>query len=116
MPSTFNDVELLDRVGDDPEFLADMVQMLGDDGRKLMTELHAAISANDVPAVTHNAHTLKGMISNFSATAAQESALAIERMGRSGDIANAAETARTLEHQLDVLIIELQDWVKARSS
>jgi HPt (histidine-containing phosphotransfer) domain-containing protein len=116
MPSTFNDVDLLDRIGGDAEFLAEMVQMLDDDGHKLMTQLHTAIAASDVSAVTHHAHTLKGMVSNFSATAAQESALAIERMGRSGDIVNAAQTAGALEQQLNALIAELQEFVKQGSA
>src|SRR6185503_19242852 len=59
----FDEKELLDRVDNDWEFLADTVQMLETDGRALMVEIRRAADAGDAPTLGRAGHTIKGMIS-----------------------------------------------------
>jgi HPt (histidine-containing phosphotransfer) domain-containing protein len=111
----FDEAELLERVDNDVEFLADTVQMLESDGRALMVELKAAVAAGDAPTVGRTAHTLKGMISNFCSPAVQALALAAETGGKAGDVAGAAAASAKLEPELEALTAELVAFVRARS-
>ena len=114
MPPAFDQTQLLDRVGNDMDFLAETVEMLASDGRTLVSEIRAAIAAGDAPALGRSAHALKGMISNFCAPAAQDAALAMEKLGKSGDLAAAPRAADALGTQVESLITELQKFVGAR--
>src|SRR5438128_2052533 len=96
MPQLFDETELLARVDNDVAFLAETVEMLQTDGRALLADVHRAIAAGDAASVGRAAHALKGMVSNFCAPAAQESALQVERLGKSGDLASAAAAASAL--------------------
>jgi HPt (histidine-containing phosphotransfer) domain-containing protein len=111
----FDEAELMDRVDDDVEFLADTVQMLETDGRALMVELKTAVVSGDAPAIGRTAHTLKGMISNFCAPAVQTLALDVEAAGKAGDGAGAAAASAKLGPALESLIVELAAFVRARS-
>lgn len=113
MPAAFDHVELLERAGNDMGFLSETVEMLASDGRALMAAIRSAIRAGDAAALGRSAHALKGMISNFCAPAAQESALGMERHGKSGDLAAAAQAADALAGQVESLIAELQQFVGA---
>lgn len=115
MATAFNETELLERVDNDVAFLAETVQMLESGGRTLFAELRAAVAAGDAPGVGRSAHALKGMISNFCSAATQESALVLERMGKSGDLAAAQPALESLGAQLEALTAELVAFVKARS-
>ena len=115
MPRTFDEKELLERVDNDWEFLGDTVQMLADDGPNLLSDIRRAVEAGDAPGVGRAAHTLKGMISNFCAAEAQSGALAVEQLGKSGDLAAVAPALQTLETQLNALIADLNGFVATRA-
>ncbi len=115
MAAAFDEAELLDRVGNDIAFLGDTVQMLADDGRALMDEVRRAVAAGDAPALGRSAHALKGMISNFCAPDTQQSALELERMGRSGDLAAAPAAVERLQSRLQALTAELLEFVRVRA-
>jgi two-component system, sensor histidine kinase and response regulator len=115
MANSFDETELLERVDNDMSFLAETVEMLVGDGRKLMSDVQRAIAAGDAAAVGRSAHALKGMISNFCAPDAQQCALDVERLGKGADLASAPAAAKKLEASLESLIEELQQFVQARS-
>ena len=115
MAQLFDEAELMERVDDDVEFLADTVQMLEADGRALMVELKAAAASGDAPAVGRIAHVLKGMVSNFCSPAVQTLALEVEKAGKAGDGAGATAASAKLEPGLEALIVELVAFVRARS-
>ena len=115
MSRTFDEKELLERVDNDWDFLGDTVQMLADDGPNLLTDIRRAAEAGDAPGVGRAAHTLKGMISNFCAAEAQFGALAVEQLGKSGDLSNVAPALQTLETQLTALIADLNGFVATRA-
>jgi HPt (histidine-containing phosphotransfer) domain-containing protein len=115
MSRTFDEKELLERVDNDWEFLGDTVQMLADDGPGLLADIRRSVEAGDAPGVGRAAHTLKGMISNFCAAEAQSGALAVEQMGKSGDLSNVAPALQALETQLTALIADLNGFVATRA-
>ena len=115
MPNTFDREELLAQVDGDLEFLAETVQMLADDGPRLMADVSAALAAGDAPAVGRAAHTLKGMIGNFCAAEVQASALAVEQAGKAGELAVAASAVDMLALQLGDLIAELVAFIDSRA-
>src|SRR3954467_653182 len=116
MPKLFDDKELLERVDNDWDFLNETVQMLNTDGRSLMDEVRKAADASDAAALSRSAHTLKGMISNFCAPAAHESAFEVEQLGKGGDLTGAPAAVATLATQLEALISELNVFVASKSA
>jgi len=115
MAAAFDESELLDRVGNDITFLGETVQMLADDGVALMEEVRRAVAVGDSLALARSAHALKGMISNFCAPDAQQSAFELERMGRGGDLAAAPAAVEQLQGRLRALTAELIEFVRVRS-
>ena len=109
MTAPFDQAELMERVDDDMEFLAETVEMLDDDAPGLIEQIRAAVAAGDAEALTHSAHTLKGMLGNFCAPAAFESARKLEFMGRENDLAGAPGELKESER----LTTELRDALHA---
>ena len=103
MSEPFDKAELMERVDDDMEFLEETVEMLDEDAPGLIDQIRAAVDAGDAEALTHSAHTLKGMLGNFCAPAAFESARKLEFMGREATLDGAAaglEEAERLTNEL----------------
>ena len=115
MPRVFDEKELLERIDNDWDFLADTVQMLESDGRALLDEIRRANEAGDAPAVGRAAHTLKGMISNFCAAGPQANAFEVEKIGKSGDLASAPAAVKVLGDALERLIKELNEFLATRT-
>jgi HPt (histidine-containing phosphotransfer) domain-containing protein len=111
MATLFDEAELLERVDHDWEFLGETVDMLVADGPALFQELRQAMNASDAAAVGRAAHTLKGMIANFCATVPLETAFALERLGKAGDLSAAPPVLAELEGQLHTLTEQLQTLV-----
>ena len=116
MSPVFDEKELLDRIDNDWEFLAETVQMLSTDGRALMAEVRRASDAGDAATLGRAAHTLKGMISNFCSPTTQASAFAVEKIGKEGDLSSAPKAVTVLETDLDALIAALNGFVATRSA
>ena len=114
MPRAFDGPELLDRVDNDWEFLGETVRMLEADGPALLEELRRCADAGDAPSVGKAAHTLKGMVSNFCAPDAQAGALAVEQMGKSGDLSALRPALERLETRVRSLVADLNDFLEAR--
>jgi two-component system, sensor histidine kinase and response regulator len=115
MPRTFDEKELLDRIDNDWEFLGDATRMLAADAPLLLADIRRAVQSGDATLVGSAGHTLKGMISNFCAPDAQASAMAVEQIGKGGDLSNAAPTLHELETHLNALIVELTEYVAIRA-
>jgi two-component system, sensor histidine kinase and response regulator len=116
MPRAFDEAELLGRVDHDWAFLGETVQMLVADGPALLAAVRQSADAGDATALTHSAHTLKGMLSNFCAPDATASALAVEQLGRAGDLSAVEPALQALEARTSVLIADLTDFVATRAS
>ena len=115
MASTFNENELMDRVDNDLEFLAEALQMLQCDGPSAMQQIRDALAAGDAPSLGRAAHALKGIVSNFCSPQTQASALEVEQMGKKGDLSAAPGAVTILGDRLEALLGELTAFVKERT-
>lgn len=91
---------LLDRVGDDPEFLQELAQMFLEQRQRMLSEINSALHAGDAGALARAAHTLKGCIGNLGAEAAFQFALKLELLGRNGQLSEARQLACELESEV----------------
>jgi PAS domain S-box-containing protein len=98
----------LSRVGGDFELLQEVVGLFLDDYPRALEKIRSAVAANDASGVEHNAHSLKGSVSTFGATDVFESALALEKQGRSGNLSGALDGVSKLEKALQALRPELE--------
>jgi HPt (histidine-containing phosphotransfer) domain-containing protein len=114
MSQVFDEKELLDRIDNDMDFLAETVEMLCTDGRALMDEIRSAIEGGDPLTLARAAHTLKGMISNFCSIQTHGVAFEIEKAGKRGDVSGAASLVDELQTRLDELIVALNEFLAAR--
>lgn len=80
-----------------------MAELFLDDCPGLLSEIREAIARRDSKALEHSAHSLKGSVGNFSATAAFEAALRLEMMGSNGDMTRAEEAYSILEKEIERL-------------
>jgi two-component system sensor histidine kinase/response regulator len=98
----------LSRVGGDTELLTEIAVLFLDDYPKLVGELRIASAHGDARGVERAAHSLKGSVSNFGASAVVEAAWALESMGRAQELSKVESGIRTLELALEALRPELQ--------
>jgi HPt (histidine-containing phosphotransfer) domain-containing protein len=91
---------VLERIGGDEDLLRELTGIYLDDEARLLEEAARAVSAGDADGVRRSAHTLKGAVSNFSASAAWAAAQALETAGREGRMDEAPRL-------LDALHVEL---------
>lgn len=98
----------LTRVGGDADLLREVAELFLLDYPQALDSLRRAVSDQNASAVEQHAHRLKGSISTFGANQAFEAALALERKGRSGDLAGADDNLHVLEDRLETLRPELE--------
>jgi two-component system, sensor histidine kinase and response regulator len=91
---------LLSRAGHDMELAGELVTIFLDEMPRWIDEMTQAIAAADAARLQRVAHTLKGAVGNFGASAAVDLALILERMGRDGDLTDAAAVADALAGEL----------------
>ena len=115
MSPAFDQKELIERLDNDWDFLAETVDMLSTDGRNLMAQIKAAADAGDAATLGRVAHTLKGMISNFCAAQAHASAFEVEQIGKNNQLGSAKPAIESLETRLETLIHELTEFLATRN-
>jgi two-component system, sensor histidine kinase and response regulator len=108
-PAGALDLELaLERVSGDMELLHEIAELfLGDVGR-MIGDIDAAVTAKDPHALDRSAHALKGCVASFGAQGVYDAALALERMGRSGDLTLMQPEYQTLRTHLERLESDLR--------
>jgi len=94
---------LLERLEGDAELLAEMVGALLEDCPRLVASIREAVARGDARLLERAAHTLKGSVGNFGASAAAAAALRLEQMGRQGELAQAGEACTALDREIERL-------------
>lgn len=92
--------EALARVDGDRVLLVELVEIFSEEYPTTLAALQAAVATHDSQGVYHAAHTLKGSVGNFGATAAMEAARALEILGRQGELSEATAALAVLEKEL----------------
>ena len=98
----------LSRVGGDVELLREVIGLFLDDYPQSLDMIRDAVARGDQSSLERHAHSLKGSVSTFGAEEAFEAALALEKQGRTGDLAQAQDGLHRLEHALATLRPELE--------
>jgi two-component system, sensor histidine kinase and response regulator len=99
----FDEQQALARLDGDEELLRELARIFLRESPEILQRLRHAIERGDPKAVTVEAHSMKGSVSNFGVSSATEAALAIEKMGRENDLRSAPKALRHLETMLELL-------------
>jgi HPt (histidine-containing phosphotransfer) domain-containing protein len=93
--------ELLAAVGDDPEFVGELVDTFLEDAPAQLDAIDAAIGEGSAERLIRPAHTLKGNSLNIGALELGAIARSLEVAGREGSLDAAPEQARAARAELD---------------
>lgn len=98
-----NSAVALERLGGDEELLREVAQLFLEEYPALVTQIRAAVAAEDPEALQRAAHSLKGSVSNFGADNAYHAAFTLELMGRNREMAQARSGMAALEEALEYI-------------
>jgi CheY-like chemotaxis protein len=98
----------LDRVDGDRGLLAEIAGIFLQDLDAMREAVTAAAAAGDAGALSRAAHRIKGSVLTFGAGPSSDAALALEQMGRAGEIEGAAGVVQVLQIELDRLAAALK--------
>ena len=90
----------LDRTGDDPELLEEILSLFRDQLVPTQKNIRSALAGCDGPALERAAHSLKGAAANVSAEEVRAAAAALEDAARRQNWSEAAEAHARLEMAL----------------
>jgi two-component system sensor histidine kinase/response regulator len=99
----FDVPDVLNRVEDDRELLAELVTLFLEDYPRQLDKLDDALSQNKAHQLELLAHSLKSALANLSAKRAADAARQLETVARSGDLHSATQAIRHLQDELDTL-------------
>ena len=97
----------LQRLGGDVDLFRKIVSLFDEDAPGLLETIRQSVAAGDPVRLQRAAHSLKGLAANFGAADAMASALRLEEMGKSGDLAGAEEVIGRLAEEIDRLNTDL---------
>jgi two-component system sensor histidine kinase/response regulator len=100
--------ELLERVGGDYSFLAELTELFRKDYPRQLMTAREALSRQDSPAVEKASHALKGALANLAAGSASRMAQKLEANARSCDLTQADSALQQLEEELNRVMIQLE--------
>ena len=87
----------------DVELLKEIAEMFLEESPVLMDRMRQAAAEGDCKKLERAAHTIKGSVGNFAAKSAFEAAQMLEKIGREGDLDQAAEAFKALEREIERL-------------
>ncbi len=97
----------LSRVGGDVELLREIAVLFLDECPRALLEIQQAVAGEDAAKLENAAHSLKGSVANFGASAAVVAAFRLEQMGRAQQLVEAPQALRALEQALSIVCAEL---------
>ncbi len=98
---------LLERVNGDTELLAEVTDMFARDSGRLIAEAKQAAARSDSAAFRYALHTLRGMLGNLSACAAEDAAGRLHALDPADDPDGIETAAAVLEREIEFLRAEL---------
>jgi two-component system sensor histidine kinase/response regulator len=100
---------ILDRFDGDEDLLREISSIFLSEYPSLLDEIRTAVDSGDPKGLERAAHSLKGSVSNFGASAATNAAYTLETMGRKQQMTQAKEALNELVLQLYQLRPELKE-------
>ena len=80
MPSVYDHVGSLHRMGNDEQLFQEMVGFLHDDAPLRLQDIQKGVAEANWPRARHAVHSLKGLVSNFGAQRAMIAAIKLEQV------------------------------------
>jgi HPt (histidine-containing phosphotransfer) domain-containing protein len=90
---------LLESVGGDQDFFAELAQTYFDDAPKLLATLHTALAAGDAESFRRAAHSLKSNSASFGAMQLSRMSKDLEDMGKAGTFDGAGPKIAGVEEE-----------------
>ncbi len=87
----------------DRTLMKTMIDVFLAESPKMLDEVHAALAAHDAPRLRRAGHSLKGSCGYFAAERAYGAALAVEKLGQNGSLADAAPVVEELKCEIERL-------------
>lgn len=97
----------LARMGGNVALLKQIAKVCGEDLPQYLARLRTAVAEGRPADVRHAAHSIKGMVVNFDATAAANAALRLEQMGQANNLDGAELVAQSLDDEVSRLLATL---------
>lgn len=88
---------LLEAVGGDGEFLAELLETYFEDTPQQFSAMHAALAAANSEDFRRAAHSVKSNSANFGAMVLSDKAKQLEDLGKAGDLDQAAASLEEAE-------------------
>jgi HPt (histidine-containing phosphotransfer) domain-containing protein len=114
LSSVMDVADALERLGDDHELLREIVQIYVEDAPAIVDRIHAAVKAEDAPAVQHSSHSLKGLASSLSAHEVVGAAARLEHLGASHNLDEVQHALEEVDQRVEELNTAIQEFLKRR--
>jgi HPt (histidine-containing phosphotransfer) domain-containing protein len=101
--------DLLERVDRDMQLLGEVLAIFSRECGPLMARVREAIESGNASGFARDVHTLRGMLRNLSAVAAQEAAGKLEELDlTTAEREDAGAICAGLEREVQALVVELE--------
>jgi HPt (histidine-containing phosphotransfer) domain-containing protein len=114
--STFDRDDFLARIGNDRQLLGLLLDALERNAHTWRDEFEQALTSADFPRIRRLAHTAKGAVANFSATASLEAARELERLATTENLQPIRLAVSVLNEKIEQLIESLRALANASCS
>ncbi|MFA7481669.1 MAG: protein kinase [Vulcanimicrobiota bacterium] len=113
--NVLDEATLFSRVGNNSKILCALIDTFLRLCPEQMSAIKVSIDRADAEGLFQTAHKFKGSVSNFSASAAAESARKLEELGRNGSVEGSGELYTRLVSETEKLVVALKS-IQARHS
>ena len=101
--SPFDREEMLERLGDDTEFVDEVLRVFLEECPRMLAEVRGAVDEGDPKLVRRAAHSMKGALLNISAAPAAAEAGELELLGSEERLAEGAPVLERLQQEVERL-------------
>ncbi len=108
----FDKEKALNIIGDDEEFLREIVEIFLIDIPQQVSEIKKAVNSRNGDALEKSSHKLKGAVSNFGENATFKTALKLETIGKENRLDNVEEIYGILVDDVERLVNVLNEYMK----
>lgn len=96
------------RFGGNAALVRELIALFVEECPRMLEEVRDSVGTGCADRIQRTAHSFKSAVGNFTTGPAFDAALALERLGRSGDVAGAPEALAALEREVVQLLQLMQ--------
>jgi CheY-like chemotaxis protein/HPt (histidine-containing phosphotransfer) domain-containing protein len=112
---SFDRQSLLNAFDHDWNLFSELVDIFSKDYPQMLVTLREALSAGDAQTLSRTAHSLKGMLRNFQAEPAADTAFELEQKAKENQLQNLDQLIDKLDNQVADVDQQLRDMVAQKS-